>query len=438
MHKPLLKATRETSLLFSRVIVACGITCSVLKSPYIEDNVSGDSRSTGSDALEYYFQGLILLLRSLRAALGTTFCSTTEDLIMKPLTIIDLIEYYVHLAYAWHHRNSKVLLLLVQPLLITFTNGHTPYEVDMKKLLTQIPEVAVQNNVGLQVSQERNIPHLVPEDERWQIISVCLWQHMSRFMQHNLNVLSYNLDDDGCFVGEPHRKYFSWAPSSASLDSDGSSLKELIGLVSLSLVKLLKPTLSQVASYHVKQLASLLQHKMDNGLRVTTLVWLEESNKSQPGALNQHLNQDNVKLDMIGERLEAVMLWDACADPKIISESFALEKIDLSHSLDHKPSNGWGTINRGIGAADKTEEIHNHEVTLNSSSPNSEAGSPAKSVFRGGHYFLSAWQKDTTITKEVTSFLNPKEIYKRNGELLEVHISSFLPSITFGNLQILY
>ncbi|XP_009375416.2 uncharacterized protein LOC103964230 isoform X1 [Pyrus x bretschneideri] len=421
MHKPLLKATRETSLLFSRVIVACGITCSVLKSPYIEDKVSGDSRSTGSDALEYYFQGLILLLRSLRAALGTTFCSVTEDLIMEPLTIIDLIEYYVHLAYAWRHRNSKVLLLLVQPLLITFTNGHTPYEVDMmnmKKLLTQIPEVAVQNNVGLQVSQERNMTHLVPEDERWQIISVCLWQHISRFMQHNLNMLSYNLDD-GCFAGEPHRKYFSWAPSSASLDSDSSSLKELIGLVSLSLVKLLKPTLSQVASYHVKQLASLLQHKMDNGLRVTTLVWLEESNKSQPGALNEHLNQDNVKLDTIGERLESDMLWDACADPKIISESFAQEKVDLSHSLDHKPSNGWGTINRGIGAADETEEIHHHQVTLNSSSPNSEAGSPAKSVFRGGHSFLGAWQKDTTITKEVTPFLNPKEIYKRNGELLE-------------------
>ncbi|XP_016650199.1 PREDICTED: uncharacterized protein LOC103332248 [Prunus mume] len=45
MHEPLLKATRETSLLFSRVIAACGITCSILKSHYIENNLSGDSRS---------------------------------------------------------------------------------------------------------------------------------------------------------------------------------------------------------------------------------------------------------------------------------------------------------------------------------------------------------------------------------------------------------
>lgn len=172
MHKPLLKATRETSLLFSRVIAACGITCSILKSHYIENNVSGDSRSIRSDSLGYYFQGLTLSLQSLRAALRFAFFSSTEDLTMKPLAVLDLIEYYVQLAYAWHRKNSKVLLLLVQPLMITFTNGHTPYEVDMmtlKKLLPQIREVVAQNvstdNVGLQVSQDRNITHSIPEYE---------------------------------------------------------------------------------------------------------------------------------------------------------------------------------------------------------------------------------------------------------------------------------
>ncbi|BBG97665.1 transducin family protein / WD-40 repeat family protein [Prunus dulcis] len=278
MHKPLLKATRETSLLFSR---------------------------------------------SLRAALRFAFFSSTEDLTMKPLAVIDLIEYYVQLAYAWHRKNSKVLLLLVQPLMITFTNGHTPYEVDMmtlKKLLPQIQEVVAQN-----------------------------------------------------------------------VSSDN------VGL----------------------QLASLLQHKMDYGLHVRTLVWLEESNQSQTRALNQHLNQDIVKLDTIDERHESDMLWVTCADPKMISESFAEEKINWSHSLDRKPSKEWSNICRGITTVDETEEIPNHEVSLNSSSASTEAGSPAKSIFRGGHSFLGAWQKDTTLTKEVTHFLNPKEIYKRNGELLE-------------------
>ncbi|CAB4270222.1 unnamed protein product [Prunus armeniaca] len=87
MHEPLLKATRKTSLLFSRVIAACSITCSILKSHYIENNVSGDSRSMRSDSLGYYFQGLTLSLWSLRAALIMPF----EDLTMKARAIIDLI-----------------------------------------------------------------------------------------------------------------------------------------------------------------------------------------------------------------------------------------------------------------------------------------------------------------------------------------------------------
>ncbi|BFG22185.1 hypothetical protein CerSpe_084590 [Prunus speciosa] len=425
MHKPLLKATRETSLLFSRVIAACGITCSILKSHYIENNVPGDSRSMRSDSLGYYFQGLTLSLWSLRAALRIAFFSSTEDLTMKPLAIIDLIEYYVQLAYAWHCKNSKVLFLLVQPLMITFTNGHTPYEVDMmtlKKLLPQIREVVAQNvstdNVGLQVSQDRNITHSIPEDERWQIIGACLWQHISRLMKHKLNMLSYKLDD-GCFSDIPDRKHFSRLPSSANLQSDSNGVNELVELVSLSLLKLLKPTLAHVSSYYVKQLASLLLHKLDYGLHVRTLVWLEESNQSQTRALNQHLNQDIIKLDTIDERHESDMLWVTCADPKMISDSFAEEKINWSHSLDRKPTKGWSNICRGTTTVDETEEIPNHEVSLNSSSASTEAGSPAKSIFRGGHSFLGAWQKDTTLTKEVTPFLNPKEIYKRNGELLE-------------------
>ncbi|KAL6290459.1 hypothetical protein ACE6H2_007969 [Prunus campanulata] len=88
-------------------------------------------------------------------------------------------------------------------------------------------------------------------------------------MKHKLNMLSYKLDDG-------YGTHFSQLPSSANFHSDSNSVNELIELVSLTLVKLLKPTLAQVSSFYVKQLASLLQHKMDYGLPVRTLVWLEE------------------------------------------------------------------------------------------------------------------------------------------------------------------
>ncbi|CAL8123650.1 unnamed protein product [Prunus armeniaca] len=94
-------------------------------------------------------------------------------------------------------------------------------------------------------------------------------------MKHKLNMLSYKLDD-GCFSGIPDGTHFSQLLSYANFHSDSNNVNELIELVSLSLVKLLKPTLAQVSSYYVKQLASLLQHKMDYGLPVMTLVWLED------------------------------------------------------------------------------------------------------------------------------------------------------------------
>ncbi|PRQ58513.1 putative transcription factor WD40-like family [Rosa chinensis] len=427
MHKQLLKATRETSLLFSRVIAACSITCSKLKSDCLENNVSGESGSSSSNAWEYYFQGLILSLRSLRSALQIISVSSTEDLIMKPLIIIDWIEYYVQFACAWLQKNSKVLFLLMQPLLITFTNGHTPYEVDLmdlKKILPQIAESVTQYSlidnvcIGLQGSQGTDVAHLIPEDERWQITGACLWQHISRLMKHKIGMLSYKLDE-GCISGVPDGKHFSSVPCSENLGPDDNRTEEVIGLVSLSLVKLLKTTLAHVSSYHVMRLASHLQHKMDNGLHVMTLVWLEEYNQSQTRGLNQHLNQDMLKLETIGEKHGSDILWDICADPKIISESFTQEKINWSHSLDHKPSKGWNNIYRGVTTVDETEETHNHELTPKSTSANSEAGLPSRSLFRSGHSFLSGWQKDTTATKEVSPFLNPKEIYKRNGELLE-------------------
>ncbi|XP_050385252.1 uncharacterized protein LOC126801830 isoform X2 [Argentina anserina] len=426
MHKQLLKATRETSLLCSRVITACGITCFKLKPDCLENNVSGDSGCASLNAREYYFQGVILSIRSLKSALQIISVSSTEDLIMEPLIIIDWIEYFVQFAYAWVKNNSKALFLLIQPLLITFTNGHTPYEVDLldlKKILPQIAESVAQNclidNVctGLQGSQGTDVVDSIPEDERWQIIGACLWQHISRLMKHKLGMSSYKLEE-GCISGVTHGQNISQVTCLENLGHNDNRIEELTGLVSLSMVKLLKTTLAHVSSYHVKHLASHLQHKIDTGCHVMTLIWLEEYNQSQTRGLNQHLNQDMLKLERKGEKHGSDILWDICADRKIISESFTQEKINWSHSLDHKPSKGWSNICRGI-TLDETEETHNCEVTPKRTSASSEAGLPSRSLFRSGHSFLGGWHKDTTLTKEVSPFLNPKELYKRNGELLE-------------------
>lgn len=439
MHNPLLRATDETSLLCSRFVAACSITCSQLKH-YTKNNESCDGQSSSSDAWSSYFRGLMMSLWSLSASLRIICESLSKDLIQKPLMLIDLIEYYVYFAYTWLQRNSRGLLLMVQPILVTYNNGLTPYEVDivdLKKVLPEIAELvsrslllgdvgrAPQVSNGLLENQGKNSTHSIPEDERWKIIGACLWQHMSRFMKHKLNMMSNKLEDSfssGVFRG----RLSPWASSSRNLESDGNGIEKQIGLVTVNLAEVLKTTLAHVSSYHVKHLASYLWQKMDDRCQVMTLAWLEELSQSPTKALYQHLNQEIVNLDMTNGKDEFDILWDICADPKIISESFTQEKIIWLRCFDLKPSKRWNEIYKGVRGVDVAEETHNHDNTPSTSSTTTQAGSPSRRLFRNGHTFLSSWQKDTTVKNEVTTFLSAKEIFKRNGELLEVTFNSLV------------
>lgn len=451
MSKPFFKAIEETSLLFSRFVAACSITCSQLKSHYTEDDVSCASNCSRSNAWGNYLQSLLLSSQILRASLRIKCGSLSEDLTMKFFSLLDLFEYSVHFAYAWLHRNTKALLLMVEPLLITHTNEHTLYEVDiatLKKLLPRIVDLGSQNLLhndvgkGPQISkrlledQDLDIKHSIPEDERWQIVGTCLWHHVSRFVKHKLRTMSYKLEDSyfcGISQGLSFRSCIA-----TNLESDDKCLEEQFGLVSLTLVKLLKITVEHVSSHHVKQLASYLHKKIEYGWHVKTLVWLEESSQSQTKVPYQNLGQDIACLDMMNDKDRFTVLWDICADPKMISESFGEEKISSLDCFDHKPSKGWSEIYEGVRGVDEAEETSNQEATPGSSSASTETAAPARQPFRNGLSFLSSWQKDTTLSQETASFLSPREVLKRNGELLEVSLIHFKLFAAFAHLVSLW
>lgn len=434
MNKPLFKVTEETSLLFSRFIVACGVTCSQVKSHLIENDASCESVSSWSNAWEYDFQCLLLSLRILRASLRMTYRFVSEDLIMKPLVILDLVEYFIYFAYAWLQRSSRVLFQIVEPLLLSRTNEHTLYDVDIANLKKLLPEIAdvvhsllhldvgngPENSNNLLENQASDIKHSIPEDEQWHIIGACLWQHMSRFIRHKLNNMSYELEDV-CFSGLSHARP-SVSSNAKNLESDENSLKEQSGLVSSILVKILKTTVEYVSSHHVKQLASYLHKEMEYGWQVKTLVWLEESSQTQSRAPHQNRTQDIVHPGMMNDKDGFNRLWDICSDPKMISESFAVEKISCLSCFDHKPSKGWNDIYEGVNALVEAEEANSQEGSPSNSSVTTEMGTPTRGLFRNSNTFSSSWQKqkDTTTTKEVASFRSPREVLKRNGELLEV------------------
>ncbi|KAK9279962.1 hypothetical protein L1049_013646 [Liquidambar formosana] len=435
LPKLLLKATKEISCLFSRFIVACSITCFQPESCVSENDVSREIRYGWSDTLGYYMPGLVLSFQCLRHTLMIFFGSSTNGFIDKSFIALDLFEYCVYFASAWLQRNLKVLILMVQPILMKYTNRHSPYEIDianLKKLLLQIAELEVHNSlidnfgVGLRVpkwmqdGQGGYIMSSIPEDERWQIIGTCLWRHMSSFMKHHLNSV-YKLEDicsSGPFLGISS----SGASSSACSESERNSTTNQITLISVILAKLLKTTLVHISSYHAKQLASFLWQKVEEGLQVLTLVWLEKFSQSQPGALLKHLNQGFLTLDMMNNENELWVLntlWDICADAKIISEGFEQEKINWSLYINQKPRKGWSDIYKGILEEHATEETFNQEGRLSSTSASSGAGSPVRGLFRNSHTFFGSRQKDTASTKEFMPFQNPKEIYRRNGELFE-------------------
>ncbi|KAJ6710304.1 RABCONNECTIN-RELATED [Salix koriyanagi] len=427
LHKPCLKSMEDASLLLSRFITLCSVTCFQPQPFYIEGTMSVEIKSIWSDVHGFYFQGIIQTLWSLRAALR--IFSISED-VTRSLVILDLFEYYIYFALAWLQRNSKGLLLMVQPLLITLTSGHTPYEVDignLKSILHQIAELPFSLSIddagsGCEVIKcpllEQNGQTMLSfsEDEKWYIVGACLWIHMSRFMKHQLHLLSIKLED-GCFSGVSHGKVSSLASSSTIFGSDSSSRKEEIGFCSLILAKLLRTTLVHVSSYHVKLLGLFLQQEVENRLELPTLVWMKESSLSQAKALYQ-----DVSADMMNSKDELSsfdVLWDACADPHIISEGFAQEEINLSLFFNHKSHEGWSDEYMSITGELVTKDTCEHELKLSNCPSSDEIGSPSIGLFRNGRAFLSSWQKDAVTTKEVSHFQNAKVVNKRDGELLE-------------------
>nr|KYP54633.1 DmX-like protein 2 [Cajanus cajan] len=177
-----------------------------------------------------------------------------------------------------------------------------------------------------------------------------------------------------------------------NMDSESISLQEKIRLVSFSLCDLLMTTVTHISSYHVKQHAEFLWQKVENDLNVITLEWLKQKSE-----FSQNQNLDILEL---GNRKDNYsvhqLLWDHCADPKLISDCFAQEKLNWPNDLDHMHTKGWNDLTRSS----------NHEV-----------GTPVIGM-SSGHASARSNQKDITQTNFAV-FQSPREMYKRNGELLE-------------------
>lgn len=200
--KPLFKTAEEVSFFYSRFFCACSMENS-------QQNSSIDSKPKFLDAFQCCFEGVLISLWFLRANFRIQLSSICKDLVKTHLDILDLYEYYLHFSLAWLQKNSEALLYMLEPFLVAQSNDRNPYNIDivnLKKLIPKIGQLLAQtsfmsNIQNLQLSERAedklvaDIKHSIPDDERWKIIGTCLWQHMSRFMIFNLNLVLAKLED---------------------------------------------------------------------------------------------------------------------------------------------------------------------------------------------------------------------------------------------------
>ncbi|KAJ8748468.1 hypothetical protein K2173_003364 [Erythroxylum novogranatense] len=415
----LLKDIQDTSLLLSRYLISCCLINFHPKSYSVEDGTSMELRSTWSYASQFYLPGFVSMLWNLRAAMSTFSCIFSEDIFSRTLAVLDLFEYYVHFASAWLQHDPKVLLLMVQPLIISCGTGHTQYEIDivnLKNIIHQAAELltcdlSIGNFLDSKVISEKPSGlglHSLPDDEKQVIIGACLWQHMFRFMKHKLHLLSIKLEDIRS-PEVPRGEFSSYLSSPMNFGCGSNKTTEQIEYPFMVMARILNNTLAHISSHHVRLLGSLLQQKVEKGLHISTFVWLKESNMSP-------LHQEEAgRTSHQDEFSNFDRLWNICADPNLISEALAQEKINWPRFVNIKSSKGWIDMFKGMTEDLKADDGHR----ICSSPYSEEAGSSARSLFRNGPAFLSSWQKDAITKNEVSCFHSFKEIYKRDGELLE-------------------
>lgn len=412
LHKALLKTAQEISLSASRYTIACSLSFH-----------RGEIRSKCLDTWWYYLQGLLLSLQGVRAALRSTHDSLNDDCVFKLLTILDLVEYDLYFTSAWLLRDSRCLLKMVQLLL---ANEQSSLDVEMerlKQLLSQFGELIAQNLLsdvdynheileGVPNEEYDDIVHSIPGDERWHIIGACLWHHVSKFIKHKLTTLT-NKSKEGSFSGLTLRNLNSWVPGLSTIKSDQNDiLKNMIELISTNFTSLLTIVLAQASSYQLKQLVSFLQYKLDKRLCVATVVWFEQFSKSSEH--KKHHADEMYNIDMCNKG-EFETLWSITSNPNLVSECFAHEKVHLLHCFDRKLSKRWTDIYNGTT---RPEETCGRECALINSSASDTTGSPGK-LLRSGRTLVSS-EKELATLDDVMPFQKPKEIYRRNGELLEV------------------
>lgn len=427
-----LKATEEMASLFSRYVILCSISSFNLKSYSIEDRAPEENIFNRLAGWHFYMQGVLWSLWCLRSMLKLFSGSADDDFIRKTFTTIDLYEYYVYFSTAMLQKNLQALIPIVKPFSMTCKNDHAHYEMnldDMYKVLPEIAELLSHNSLIDDVldSALSELPDhdgngiSISTDEEWHVLRAMLYRHMSGFLNNQPN--SSLTVEDSCANCLPFRLFVS---DSTMGGLDNSNLTPQIGAVSAALTNLLKSISLHIFSKCERHLALSLLHKAGNGFSAATLNWFNEFSRypfiDHQKQCSQNIGNWNMK-NSETELSASELLWKMCADTEFRCGDFELNNSKWLKNVKRKFPKRWIQMYKSTELECETEEICKQEG--NSGSPLAsngvESGSPLKGPSPDNSFFLGSGGKDAAFTKKVMPFESPKEIYKRNGELLEVN-----------------
>ncbi|XP_009410819.2 uncharacterized protein LOC103992724 isoform X1 [Musa acuminata AAA Group] len=406
----LFKATEEILCFLARFVVSINFTYSMLN-PVCDSNTKSREHSHDQLLSVFCLQNMLYLINIFRLIFSCQKKIVPEDLTLWSL-VFDLLEFYVNFASACIRRNIKELILMIHPIVNAFINDEVSFEVAYGKLRelsrqtsllvhdASNDEVGFISDSGFQQKHSEVRESSIPEDERWQILGVCLWLHMLNFTKLGLSKFPAN---EECY--------------------DVRSIKNVIDTFPFASANSLVNALRYVSSSLVKLLASFLKQKALKGSPVNSIVWLDECARSHPCSLQNCLNQglDSLQLPDNEQQPSLKILWDVSVSPSEICAYFAKEKVGSFPCNHQNQFASWKDVQRNISSenenADSLDNREGEKIGGNGLYKETKSGHDGTILDKD--IFLETNRKHLGPRGDVTFFNNPKEVMKRSGELFE-------------------
>ncbi|KAL8160052.1 hypothetical protein V2J09_001589 [Rumex salicifolius] len=415
-------ATQDVAQFLTQFIAACSVASSHSNIAKYMNDLPMRQSWIQFVGLGFYMQGLCLSLDRVKASLSVLGNANVDHLTSHAFYILDFCKYCACLAYVIQQRDCQALDLLLQPIMISHSDGNIS-QFD----ITNIREILilVSKHMDMQIIASRckdlkgtkflfhgsstKASAAIPGDA-WEIAGACMWQHVSHFMVDMLDRACEKPGMSSTSCGLPESK--SLLSSSSFQQLDDPSLVEHIQLVSATFAESVRNTVTLTCSYYTQQLALLMWKKLEAGIPIPT-HWLEDYSQSRRS--HSHM-QINTGAHIQGTESSEIL----CAESAMISQLLAKSGLDLSHFTQRKPFSGWENLHVGVF---KTREVVssqlNQEVVQNAPSGGNKIESDADVQPQSGQSFQDLDRREGSIAMNSIPLKNPREIFRKNGDLLE-------------------